>query len=320
MRLRASFALIVLVMLCVSIACSQSDDPSSPLDPDPAQRQEAGTDASGEADAPADDMDAASDAHDARADGPDDDAPSTAWLPATNGSLATDFQVDVAAIGEGRLDSVDIAGNRGSVVLSGAKHRGVAYLTHDWTSAGYTLVDFLSVAEDGTDLAVTYLYCEGADLGYAYTESFLHPLDWEVTTGTCDALMQSTVVQVELPALRAKPTPIDTGITISGTAITLAGGVGSVELTGKTWDLTAFNTVDCTDCPDGPWYELHTILERADEGCFGILYLFPDQPDSILLTGVVCLPSLDTASLSYDATWTGVVPAVLPVLPWRPHP
>ena len=317
MRLRLSLALWTPCAVCVGIACSTPDVAPSPIEPAHTKPQDAGAgDASTQDAAPPDD-DAA-----VCTDCPDSglDAAAATWIPATHALIDTAFQVDLAATGQQRLNSIDVVQNVGNMTLSGANHRGIAYLSHEWTSAGYTLFDFISVAEDGTDLAVTYLYCQGADLGYAYTESFLHPLDWEVTTGTCDAVMQSATVQADLPALTVRPTPIDTGITIAGTAITLNAGAGSVELAGKTWDLTPFNTVDCTDCPDGPWYELHCMLERDSEGCFGIVYLFPDQLDSVMLTGVVCLPSLETPSQSYNATWTGAVPPMLPLPPWRLSP
>lgn len=230
------------------------------------------------------------------------------WLPATQGTTELPFKLSATGSGTTRLTDVDVKDNHVTLTLSGATHRGLVYTFHDWTAAGYTLYDVVSIAEDGSDLAVTYLYCVGSDLQYAYTESFQHALDWEPMSGVCDVLMAPHLTQVDLPALAALPSGFNSGVSISGEGIDVSPTGGSIELQGSAWDLTPFATVDCTDCPDGPWLEVHSLLRKPGQGCFGILYLFPEQPTRVDFTNAVCLPDLTRPAQGYAATWSGSVP------------
>ena len=253
---------------------------------------------------------------------PGDTAPQAA-------SLETAFSVDASGTGEVRLGGIEVQGNLATLELSGVAHRGVAYQHHDWQSTGYVLFDLLTVAEDGSNLAVTYLYEQDGQLPYAYSESFEHPMDWEVTTGSVSWQESPTVVTPDIPELTGRPEPLDVGITISGDALWLEGDAGEIDLEGATYDLLPFATVDCTDCPGGPWLELHCLLEGVGEraalsrggaagsnaagkdgdpsalACFGIVYLFPNEPDHAQLSYGICLPGLETPSGDYEVSWTG---------------
>jgi hypothetical protein len=320
---RALPLLIAVVLSSMALACSSSDERPSSLG---STGDASVNDAHHDADIPdgsveTDVTDAGcEDCADACEDCEDGgtDANDAVWIPATEGSYPALFDLSAAGAGESRLDELLVSDNIASLTLVGAPHRGFAYTSHEWTAAGYTLFDVISIAEDGSDFAVTYLYCSGTELLYAYTESFLHPMDWETTTGSCDYLMESRDTPVDLPALNTVPTAIDTGVSIQGTGIDLGPLGGSIEVDGALWELIPFNTVDCTDCPDGPWYEVHSMLRKANEGCFGILYLYPDAPNQVELGYAICLPSLDQPYQMYDATWSGAVPAQLMTMPWRP--
>jgi hypothetical protein len=292
-------------------------------------------------------------------------------------SLEAAFALDAVGSGEDRLGAVQVEGNLVSIVLSGVPHRGVAYQHHDWQGTGYVLFDLLTVAEDGSNLAVTYLYEQDGQLPYAYTESFEHPMDWEVTTGTVSWEEAPTVVTPGIPALTGRPEPLDVGITIEGDDLWLEGESGGILLEGNTYDLLPFATVDCTDCPGGPWLELHCLMEGEVEAadswaalsrgagvgtdvggpsaadswgassrgagvgtdvggpsageawaalsrgaavgsnaagkgggtsalaCFGIVYLFPDDPDYAQLSYGICLPTLETPSGEFEVGWSG---------------
>jgi len=94
-----------------------------------------------------------------------------------------------------------------------------------------------------------------------------------------------------------------------------------VKLDGETWSLVPFNTVDCTaDCPGGSWIELHSMLLRDQQGCFAILYLFPQSPDHVQLSYTLCLPSLERPTATYDADWSGTLPPKMTPMMWRPAP
>jgi hypothetical protein len=238
----------------------------------------------------------------------------------TTGTIAVDFTAtSVVGNGTTRLGAVAVTANAADYALLGVNYTGVAYQHHVW--AGYTLYDIVSVADDGSNLAVTYLYCQGTGLPYAYTESFTLAMDYETMSGTCAGTEADTSVPVSLPALTAPPTPMDTGMTISGTDILLGASGGHLDLAGKTWELLPFNTVDCsTECPGGSWYEIHSLLVRAGEACFTILYLHLADPSTVQLTYTLCMPTLDTTDALYDAAWSGTLLAkhMAPPHLWRP--
>ncbi len=262
-------------------------------------------------------------------------------------SLEAAFSVDASGYGTDRLGGIEVAANLASLELSGVAHRGLAYQHHDWQSAGYVLFDLLTVAEDGSNLAVTYLYGQGDALPYAYTESFEHPMDWENTGGEVDWSEQPTTVQPDMPELVARPAPLDVGIDISGDALWLQDEAGGVLLGGVSYALLPFATVDCSDCPGGPWLEIHALLEEEERretsgsplsrgtsgsplsrgacavgsngdgkgrgtsalACFGIVYLFPNTPDYAQLSYGICLPDLSTPEGDFEVSWSGSLSA-----------
>jgi hypothetical protein len=223
-------------------------------------------------------------------------------------SFVAAFRVDAEGSGDDRVDSARVEENRVELILEGAPHRGLAYQHHDWQSAGYVLFDLITVAEDGSNLAVTYLYGQGDLLPYAYTESFLHPMDWESTSGSVAWSEQPTEVEPSIPALEARPDPTDLGVTIAGDALWLEGAAGGVTVDGVGYELLPFASVDCTDCPGGPWLELHSLLVEGADACFGIVYLFPEEPGYAQLSYGFCLGSLSTLEGSYEVDWSGSLP------------
>jgi len=334
-----------LILIAGTSACSSESDraPSLPAPPAPdAAGQDAGQEAAAEAAADAGDLDATVDQapdgsdHDASADAQADsadeaDAPAEAQgeagptlgvaIPATTGQAQIDFTLAASGAGQKRLDALAIAQDTGTLTLTGSAHRGIAYQMHDWGQAGYVLYDVLSIAEDGSDLAVTYLYCQGTNMPYAYTESLVHPMDWETTSGTCEGTAAPLTASADLPALNVTTQPMDTGISIQGSDLQLGSGGGNVVLGGKQWQLVPFNTVDCsTNCPGGSWYEIHTLLTADQQGCFAILYLFPDSPSYVQLSYTMCLPSLERPTATYQADWTGALQPKQQPMMWRPSP
>jgi hypothetical protein len=257
--------------------------------------------------------------------------PQDSGLPSL-AQLETAFTVDASGGGEQRLDSVSVQGNLASLVLSGVPHTGFAYQHHDWQSTGYVLFDLLTVADDGSNLAVTYLYGQDGQLPYVYTESFEHPMDWEVSSGTVSWEQTPTTIQPQVPALEARPNPTDLGIDMDGEELWLEGSSGGVVVDGVSFELLPFASVDCTDCPGGPWLELHSLLVPGDgaalsrgaavdsnaagrgggtsaSACFGIVYLFPEDPSYAQLSYGICLPGLETPSGEYELSWSGSLAA-----------
>ncbi len=248
--------------------------------------------------------------------------------PVAPGGTATfhaDFHVDAAGTGTHVLGGVSVVADDAHISLKGTAHVGIAYRRHDWTDAGYVLYDLVTLAVDGSDLGVTYLYCSGSTLAYAYAESFRFQMESETASGTCDGLATATDVTVTLPALQALPPPWTSGVQITGDTLSLDGAVGTITLAGAPYELRPFSGVDCTACPGGPWYEVHSLMVGEGRACFGILYLFPDKPGQIQLSYAMCVPDLATPVADgawYSATWTGTLaPATTrDTPPWRPRP
>ncbi len=235
------------------------------------------------------------------------DSDTDAGFPATEGTLDVAFDLESSGTGSDRVGNIDLAGSTGILTLDGVGHQAVAYQDHDWSSeTGYHLYDLISIADDGSNLAVSYLYCSGSSLEHVYTESFLHPLDAEGASGSCDAVAAPFEAEVALPALTVLPDPIDLGITIDGADVSLAGSTGSVTLEGVDREWLPFASVDCSDCPGGPWYEIHGLAVGPDDACFTIGYLFPDDPTYVQFAYSICLPSLDRPDdISLNASWEG---------------
>lgn len=230
---------------------------------------------------------------------------SGALVPATSASFGADFRFNSAGRGTARVGDIAIGDNRTVLQLAGVDHVGLSWRQLDWSAAGYQLYFELTLASDGSDLAVSWLYCSDDAIDYVYSESFELPLAWEITSGTCVAQIVDQSVDVSLPPLLQMPQPFESGFSIQGSDIALAGPAGSIVVDGTSWALLPFETVDCSDCPGGPWYELHAMIHRSAEACFVILYLYPEKPEQIPLDYGICLPSLAQLDALYDAVWSG---------------
>src|SRR6185436_10470608 len=188
------------------------------------------------------------------------------------------------------VDAVAIEHDVGPVTLFGTKQESVVYTEQAY--AGTTLLFTLSITPDGQAMNVTYFYCYGGTLGYVYVVGYGQPLAGAYTTGKCPQKDTLWDVGVSLPALTALPEPVAKEIAIVGDELSLEAGAGTAELGGHSYDFTPFATVDCADCGTPGWYELHVLLHRAGEACYGVLYLFPDEPTRAQIAWTLCLPSL----------------------------
>jgi hypothetical protein len=225
--------------------------------------------------------------------------------PAAEGRFFGDGLLDAQGAGEDRLAAFEVQAGAVTLTLAGAAHRGLQYADHDWEDAGYHLFDLLTVSEDGGDLGVTYLYAQGGDVPYAYTESFTHLMDWEYVGGEATWEAGEVPLEATVPALLRLPEPWVSGLDIEGEDLWLAGTEGEITVGDATWTLLPFSSVDCTDCPGGPWLEIHSLLVGACEACFGIVYLFPEEPGRAQLSWGLCLPGLTPLEASFEVTWSG---------------
>lgn len=228
----------------------------------------------------------------------------TVVAPATNGTLPGTFTLDSNGSAQPRLPTFDIRGNVGGLSIDGVPHTGVAYQAH-YAFGGYDLYDVLSVASDGSDLALTWLYCVGDSLEWVYQLSYLRPMEPSRAAGSCHARPGDVQTQVQLPALLALPPPRPSGFRIVGPGINIGDGVGALVIGGRTYNAHPFATVDCTQCPGGSWYEVHLVFRRENEAGFGILYLYPAAPTEVHLSNALSFPTLERKRETYQATWSG---------------
>ena len=102
------------------------------------------------------------------------------------------------------------------------------------------------------------------------------------------------IITIILEQLNSLPKPVRTGITITGSKISLSpnGEAGWVIVNQVNNTLLPFNTVDCSDCGNGGWYELHSMISAdSTSACFVIAYLeFSDHSEVILDYGL-CFPT-----------------------------
>lgn len=315
-------------MLLFLLACNgpdksgfgTTDDSTRPDDSTPPDDSTAPDDSATNDDSATDDS--------ATDDSATDDSATTPGViaPATDGTFAVPFDVLVTGSGAPVLDAAAIEHDVGPVTLFGTKQQSVVWTDQEW--AGTTLLFTLSITPDGQALNVTYFYCYDGTLGYVYVLGYSQPLAGAYTTGKCPQKDTPLDVAVTLPALTALPEPVAKAITIKGAELTLLDGAGTAELGGNSYDFTPFATVDCTDCGTPGWYELHVLLHRAGEACYGVLYLFPDEPSVAQIAWTLCLPSLTQPDgkkgAYYDVTWSGTFPPdvapVAPPYPWHPPP
>lgn len=226
-------------------------------------------------------------------------------------------------------------GDIGNLEILGRPHKGILYASHAWSC--HTIHDIVSVSEDGSSLALTYVYSnpETNVVNYAYVES--------TSLGRIEGVQARGQIQPSdkchgadtppsLPVWKGQPKPRKLGLKINGEELQIhPNGKGQVVMNRQNlqqpFDVTVFSVVDCSNCPaskyagktydhhTGGWLELHILLESKknyqNDACFGIAYLFHKDPSSVEVHFGVCWPKLDSLpSKSFRSTWvrTGTGP------------
>jgi len=233
------------------------------------------------------------------------------YAPPTTGNLSTDFHVESLTGTSNSVGSIDFHNNIGQFTLNGHTYTGVLYVYQAWTSQNLDLFDVLAVRQDGGDLAVLYLYSNlnKAQITTVYYESLLMDhMSYATASGTVQWTPSSFNADVTFPALNVPIKPLETGISILGQQLTLHSNSGWMVKSGQNYSVVPFATVDCTDCGNGGWLELHSMFSLGnDVACFGILYLMLDDHSSVMLQYGLCLPTLQRMSGVYVSSWSGKI-------------
>jgi hypothetical protein len=226
-------------------------------------------------------------------------------VAATDASITLDFDVAITGSGTSFVGDIDVQGATGTAVLDGETFSVLAYERQPF--AEYVLYQMLAVSSDRW--FVVWAYCVGPDLTYFYFEGTDGTaLDYEPASGVCAEGPGPIEVDVQFPAVDMPIPSLYEGFTIDGPAVQVPSGApGTVDL-GVVHTVLPFEAVDCTvDCGAPGWRELHTLLWDQVSGrvCFGIFYLFEDDPE-ILLAYSLTLPDLSdpAGDVALPAEWT----------------
>ncbi|HET6279849.1 MAG TPA: hypothetical protein VFH73_02755 [Polyangia bacterium] len=205
-------------------------------------------------------------------------------LPARDGVAAAPFSLDVDATGSADIRSIAIAGNRGQVSYRG---HTVDFLVHERIPYPGTRVlyqAFGSVVDDGRDLHLLWLYCDGERLGTVYYETTSTAGAYVPINGQCRVTEKFVQIPTHLPALDLQVPRLACGFSIDSAdgSISLDGaGPGTLmDDLGAPRKALIFNMLDCRNGCDAPelghsWFELHVLLWDAARPVldYGILYL-----------------------------------------------
>lgn len=224
---------------------------------------------------------------------------------ATDASITLDFDVTLTGSGSSFVGSVDVRGATGTIVLGGETFPVLAYERQPFDE--YVLFQMLAVSTDRW--FVVWAYCVGTDLAYFYFEGTDGTeLAYEPASGICADGPGPLTTAVQFPAIDLPLPTLYEGFTIDGPSVQVPSGApGTVDL-GDVLTVLPFEAVDCTvDCGAPGWRELHTLLWDQANGrvCFGIFYLFEDDPE-VLLAYSLTLPDLSdpAGDVALPAEWT----------------
>ena len=236
------------------------------------------------------------------------DAGATIPVAATDGDLTLPFGLEIRATATRRFGEITVDDAVGSATYDGESHDLVVYERTDWVEAGQTLFQALMPRPEGW--VVLWFYCQGDVLDGIYSESTNgNVLQWEPASGTCLESAEETTTRVTLPSFELPAPELFEGTSISGPMVEVGGATsGWVDLGASRFEVYPFEHVDCTACAMGGWRELHAMLVDPPTGriCFGIFYLYLDDPNRVDLTYSLSLPDLSDPAghTMLSATWS----------------
>lgn len=229
-----------------------------------------------------------------------------AVVPASQGSFATTFTANIAGQGSNpdNVGSFQINGNVGTITVNYATMPVLAYEEQLFTD---TLIQALGVTANAW--YVFWFYCNNGSLATLYYESTAgEAMTDENVAGSCAISSATSTNEVDYPESTLPAPALVGGYKIQGSNIFYDGThPGTITIAGSTSALYPFNAVICTDCGNGGWYELHSLLVDATQTTFAILYL--QTEGSVQLDYGITLPTFTDPSgvngtLNFNGSWT----------------
>jgi hypothetical protein len=227
-------------------------------------------------------------------------------VPATNlpASDVGPSCMTITGAGSRRVGTIAIDSGTGWVDLDGQHVAAVTYRDSAFENSDETMFQTLAAASDR--LWLVWFYCRGATLRRLYREGTDgEPAGFEDASGAC-ALGEGCSA-VALPSLDMPYPILSPAIRMHGPSSDYDGvNPGSAVLGGRSMVLLPFASVDCSDCGNPGWQEMHALFwdQAAPQLCIGILYFF--GPGHATMQGVLCLPSwFDPTGgfVTFDGTW-----------------
>jgi hypothetical protein len=230
-------------------------------------------------------------------------------VPATSGNLPLPFTASIAGSGSGRVGSVVLENNVGTVEIDQRVLNGVVYEQQSFASSvGEFLYQTLIIAPE--QWFVVWFYCANGVLTDAYLEGTEGTAGaFQNVSGTCSTSFAETTPEVWFSATTMPIPPLLKGYKIKGPDISLhSGRPGTVNLGMGLLTVLPFQAVDCSQCGVPGWHEVHALLwDRArNRACFVIFYLVIGQGKTVQAAYSLTLPDLsDPASdTQLTARWS----------------
>jgi hypothetical protein len=225
--------------------------------------------------------------------------------------VSAPYSAAIQGSGSNVVGAVSIAGNVGSIQVSGVTYPTFIQENIPWTDKGYTL--YQGLALDETHFFVYWVYCQTGKIASIYIEGVGdQTLENEVASGKCEATNEDTSFEVSVPEIQLRPIQPIKGFEIDGDGIYLSSttGVGVLDLPsmGEKYAFEPFSRVDCSDCGKGGWQELHAMFwnQSLSRVCFGIIYLENQDLSEVSLDYSMCFPDLARPldGLKIQSTWS----------------
>jgi len=243
--------------------------------------------------------------------------PPTLVIGASSGTVTDAFALTASGTAGTPYGAISFSSDVGTIDVGNGPAAAFVYATV--AMGGYTLYDGFAVSPTSWD--AFYLYCNNSNLADVYDERVSgHGMVYAaVTGGGCSATAAQTAAHVALPGFSiSAPAPVG-GSTVSGSAIDIANGSGTVVVGSTRMPLVVFDTVDCSACGGDGWYELHSIIWDAAQhrAIFVIIYLINGTATSVELAYARSLPDLGDplGTRTLPATWTVTSARSLSLLP-----
>jgi hypothetical protein len=212
--------------------------------------------------------------------------------------------VNLDGQGEGSIGAVRLDQSGGTVEVNGVP-RPAAFVARSQFEAGPVLHELYVLGPDRFYLL--WSYCYSGSIRFLYVEDSEGEIHgFELATGTCAEVRRTSDTSVTFPRTEIQwPKPLG-GYAVSGHSLRLDPGVpGAVWFDGTVQSVITFATIDCRNCAEPGWFELHSLLWDPRNGAVtvGIFYLELQAPGAVRLLYAVHLSSMSLDTGSFTATW-----------------